>query len=110
MYENIKAWVFNIFLAGAKRQALQVTSSQEAEAEGTKFKIEHNLLNFWARSRKFCVEIRMDSSNKLQKYEKVHKYKSTHNSAIFLVTDFRFCMEVYMDSWTKWQSTKIEKV
>ena len=52
----------NTFLAGAKRQALQVTSSQEEEEaaaeEGvvTQYKIDHNSLNFWARSPKFCME------------------------------------------------------
>ena len=56
------------FLAGAKRQALQVTSSQVA-AEGG-IQIDHNSLNFWARSLKFCIEVRMDSPNKVQKSTK----------------------------------------
>ena len=77
----------NVFLAGAKRQALQVTSSQEEEDEEEgadaevvpQNKIDHNSLNFWVRSLKFCVEVCMDSPNKLQKYKstkstKVQKY------------------------------------
>ena len=48
---------------GAKRQALQVTSSQEevpapeAEAE---YKIDHDSLNFRARSSKFFVVAHLD--------------------------------------------------
>ena len=92
-----------VLLAGAKRQALQVTSSQEAE-EGGEFKIEHNSLNFWARSLKFCMEVRMDSPNKLQKYRSTKKYISTK---VLITADSRFCMEVHMDCLTKWQSTKV---
>ena len=73
-------------------------------------KIEHNLPNFWAADSSFCMEVCMDSPNKVQKYKKVHKYKSTHNSAIFWATDFRLRMEVYMDCQTKWQSTIVQKV
>ena len=56
---------FFAFLAGAKRTALQVGWSQEAEEEARRHsaenKIEHNLLNFWARSPKFCMQVDLDS-------------------------------------------------
>ena len=56
-----------ILLAGAKRTALQIVWSQARL--GAENKIEHNSVNFRARSLKFCMEVRMDSPNKLQKYK-----------------------------------------
>ena len=53
------------------------------------------------------MEVRMDSPNKLQKYNST---KSTHNSVIFRATDSRFCIEVHMHCPTKWESTKVQKV
>ena len=56
---------------------------------------------FWATDSRFCMEVRMDSPNKIQKYKKykkVHKYSYLSH---FWVTDSRFCMELHMNCLNK---------
>ena len=45
--------------------------------EVPQYKINNNSLNFWARSPKFCMEVCMDSPNKLRKYKIRKKYINT---------------------------------
>ena len=45
-------------LPGTKRAALYLTMSQEGE--GIFYRSAHNLVNFWARSPKFCMVVTLD--------------------------------------------------
>ena len=46
------------FLPGTKRAALYLTMSREGE--GIFYRSAHNLVNFWARSPKFCKVVTLD--------------------------------------------------
>ena len=83
-----------------------VTGGTVERDGGTENKIEHNSLNFRARSPKFCMEVHMDSRNKVQKYKST-KYKTKKFKMYKNAKKCKKCKNVKNIKSTK--STKVQK-
>ena len=54
--------------------------STKSTKEVHKYKSTHNSVIFWATDSRFCMEVRMDSPNKLQKYKSTKSTKKVQKS------------------------------